>query len=52
MAPDGAAAAAILSAWLDERGSARAAGALAAARAAGGAAKRGLLALAAWGLEP
>ncbi|MEK7317064.1 MAG: glycosyltransferase N-terminal domain-containing protein [Candidatus Eisenbacteria bacterium] len=52
VAPDGAAAAAILSAWLDERGSARAAGALAAARAAGGAAKRGLLALAEWGLEP
>jgi 3-deoxy-D-manno-octulosonic-acid transferase len=52
VAPDGPAAAAIVSAWLDEEGSARAAGALAAARAAEGAAKRGLAALSEWGLEP
>lgn len=52
VAPDVAAASAILSAWLDETGSARGAGALAAARAAAGAAKRGLAALTDWGLEP
>lgn len=52
VAPDGPTASVILSTWLDEMGSARAAGALAAARAAEGAAKRGLAALTEWGLEP
>jgi len=52
VAPDGPGAAAILSRWLDEPASSRAAGALEAARAASGAARRGLEALAAWGLVP
>jgi 3-deoxy-D-manno-octulosonic-acid transferase len=52
VATDAAVAAATLSRWLDEPAAARALKALAAARAAAGAARRGLDAIAAWGLEP
>lgn len=52
VASEGITAAAILSQWLDEPASPRSSAALAAARAAEGAARRGLDALVAWGLEP
>ena len=52
IAADGTAAAEILSRWLDEPASPRAAAALEAARAAEGAARRGLEALTSWGLVP
>jgi len=49
---DAATAAATLARWLDEPASARSSNAAAAAWAARGAARRGLEAIAAWGLEP